>query len=239
MGEAGTMGEAGVVGEVAGAVEEAILSRRSVRGFLERPVEVALVRRLLLLAGRAPSGSNIQPWRAHVVTGAALARLTGALLLAHEAGEAEAREYEYYPVTWRSPYVERRRALGWQLYRLAGVERGDREGAARQHGRNYVFFGAPVGLVFAIDRDLEQGSWLDYGMFLQTLMIAARGHGLHTCAQAAIANYPGIVREALGIPEAQMIVCGMALGYADPEVAVNGLAAEREGVEGFATFHGG
>ncbi|BAQ45026.1 MULTISPECIES: nitroreductase [Methylobacterium] len=221
------------------AVDAAIASRRSVRGFLPDPVPTATIRDLLALAGRAPSGSNIQPWKVHVVTGAALARLTAALSAAHESDVPEAREYEYYPVTWREPYLGRRRSLGWQLYGLAGIEKGDKAGARRQLGRNFAFFGAPVGLVFTIDRDLERGSWLDYGMFLQTLMLAARGRGFDTCPQAAIASYPGVVRGELGIPQSEMVVCGMALGFADPDEPVNALRAEREPVESYAVFHGG
>ncbi|MBK3396879.1 MULTISPECIES: nitroreductase [Methylobacterium] len=221
------------------AVDAAIASRRSVRGFLPDPVPTATIRDLLALAGRAPSGSNIQPWKVHVVTGAALARLTAALSAAHESDVPEAREYEYYPVTWREPYLGRRRSLGWQLYGLAGIEKGDKAGARRQLGRNFTFFGAPVGLVFTIDRDLEQGSWLDYGMFLQTLMLAARGRGFDTCPQAAIASYPGVVRGELGIPQSETVVCGMALGFADPDEPVNALRAEREPVESYAVFHGG
>ena len=221
------------------AVDAAIASRRSVRGFLPDPVPTATIRDLLALAGRAPSGSNIQPWKVHVVTGAALARLTAALSAAHESDVPEAREYEYYPVTWREPYLGRRRSLGWQLYGLAGIEKGDKAGARRQLGRNFTFFGAPVGLVFTIGRDLEQGSWLDYGMFLQTLMLAARGRGFDTCPQAAIASYPGVVRGELGIPQSETVVCGMALGFADPDEPVNALRAEREPVESYAVFHGG
>ncbi|WP_279359386.1 nitroreductase [Methylobacterium indicum] len=221
------------------AVDAAITSRRSVRGFRPDPVPTATIRDLLALAVRAPSGSNIQPWKVHVVTGAALARLTDALSAAHESDTPEGREYEYYPVTWREPYLGRRRALGWQLYGLAGIAKGDTAGAKRQMGRNFTFFGAPAGLVFTIDRDLEQGSWLDYGMFLQTLMLAARGRGLDTCPQAAIASYPGVVRGQLGIPESEMVVCGMALGFADPEEPVNRLRAEREPVESYALFHDG
>lgn len=126
--------------------------------------------------------------------------------------------------------MERRRRVGWQLYELAGVARGDREAALHQRGRNYIFFGAPVGFVFTIDRDLEQGSWLDYGMFLQTLMVAARASGLDTCPQAAIANYPAIVREIFSIPDSETVVCGMVLGWADPAEPANALVSEREPV---------
>jgi len=225
--------------EAENAVDAAIASRRSIRGFLDTPIDPATVVRLLELASRAPSGSNVQPWKAHVITGRALKHLTDDLVAAHVAEEPEAREYEYYPTTWRTPYLERRRRVGWQLYDLAGVARGDREAASRQRGRNYIFFGAPVGLVFTIDRDLEQGSWLDYGMFLQTFMIAARGRGLDTCPQAAIANYPVIIRRHLGIPDTETVVCGMALGWADPTEPANALVAEREPVSGFTAFHRG
>ncbi len=218
-------------------VAEAIKTRRSIRGFLSRHVDTATLEELLALASRAPSGSNIQPWKVHVLTGGTLRRLTDELSAAHFGGEAEAREYEYYPVKWRAPYLDRRRKVGWQLYDLAGVARGDREASLRQRGRNYTFFGAPVGLIFTIDADLEKGSWLDYGMFLQTLMIAARGAGLDTCPQAAIANYPAVIRRVLGIPEGETIVCGMALGWSDPDEPTNALQSDREPVANFAVFH--
>jgi nitroreductase len=218
-------------------VEWAIMTRRSVRGFTAEPVARDTVLRILEVAARAPSGTNMQPWKAHVVTGPALIRVTAALCGAHFEGVPEGREYDYYPTTWRSPYLERRRKVGWDLYALTGVARGDRDAALRQVGRNYIFFGAPVGLVFTIDRDLGRGSWLDFGMFLQNVMIAARGHELDTCPQAAIANYPDVLRRELGIGEDQMIVCGMALGRADPDEPANRLVTEREPVEGFCTFH--
>ncbi|WP_141563105.1 nitroreductase [Teichococcus rhizosphaerae] len=220
-------------------VAEALASRRSVRGFLPRPVPRETVERILALAARAPSGSNIQPWKLHVLTGATLARVTAALRAAYEAEEPSRRDYEYYPTKWRTPYVERRRQLGWQLYGLTGVQKGDRAAGKRQEGRNYDFFGAPVGLVFTIDDDMEKGSWLDYGMFLQSIMVAARGEGLDTCPQAAIANYPDILRRELGIPASEVVVCGMALGWADPEEPANRLASEREPLGVFATFHDG
>ena len=218
-------------------VSYAITTRRSVRGFLPDPVDPATITELLALASRAPSGTNIQPWKVHVLTGAALQRVSAGLMDAFESGVPEAREYDYYPQTWRDPYLRRRRAVGWELYRLAGVARGDRAGTRRQMGRNFNFFGAPVGMTFTIDTDLAQGSWLDYGMFLQTLTIAARGFGLDTCLQAAIASYPQVLRRALPILQTETVVCGMALGVADPDEPTNALVTEREDVGSFTTFH--
>ncbi len=218
-------------------VSYAITSRRSIRGFLPRPVERGVVEKLIEIASRAPSGSNTQPWKVHVLTGTTLQRVIRALSDAFSSGRPEEREYDYYPVRWRSPYIERRREVGWALYRLAGVAKGDREAGDRQRGLNYSFFGAPVALVFTIDKDLEKGSWLDYGMFLENIMVAARGFGLDTCAQAAIANYPSILRDLLGISADEMVVCGMALGFADPDEPTNALDAPREALDGFVTFH--
>ncbi len=222
---------------VRAATTYAIRSRRSIRGFLDTPVGRDTVVELLEVAARAPSGSNIQPWKVHVVTGPALARLSRALGEAFRGGAPEKREYEYYPLRWRSPYQERRRAVGWRLYELAGVARGDHAAGERQRARNFAFFGAPVGLVFTIDDDLEQGSWMDYGMFLQSVMVAARGFGLDTCAQAAIASYPDVLRAELGLPASEIPVCGMALGVADPSEPTNALESEREPVAGFTTWH--
>lgn len=219
------------------AVTQAILTRRSVRGFLPDPVPIAVIRQLLDIARRAPSGSNIQPWKVHVLTDAALGRLKRVLREAFAAGTPERREYNYYPITWRSPFLERRRAAGWSLYELAGVAKGDREAGDRQRARNFDFFGAPAAFVFTIARDLELGSWLDYGMFLQSLMIAARGFGLDTCPQAAIASYPDILRRELTIPQSELVICGMALGFADFEEPANALVTEREPVDVFTQFH--
>lgn len=219
------------------AVKNAITSRKSTRSFLSEPVDDTLIDELLEIAGTAPSGSNVQPWQVHVVTGRARDRLSQALLAAHRAGEPEAREYHYYPRKWRSPYIDRRRATGWGLYGLLGIEKGDREASARQHGRNYEFFGAPVVFIFTIDRDLEIGSWLDYGMFLQNIMVAARGFGLHSCPQAALANYPKIVKQQLGIGDDQMIVCGMSLGYEDTRDPINEFQPTRMALEEFVRHH--
>lgn len=218
-------------------VKAAITSRRSIRAFLPTPVEPGLINELLQIAATAPSGSNVQPWNVHVVSGAARDRLSAALLAAHEAGEPSTREYEYYPVKWRSPYIDRRRATGWGLYGTLGIQKGDHEASSRQHGRNYELFGAPTALIFTIDRDLETGSWLDYGMFIQNIMVAARGCGLHTCPQAALANYPHIVKQQLGIDDQKIVMCGMSIGYADPDDPVNEFQPERIALNDFVTQH--
>src|SRR5690606_11321070 len=219
------------------AVRNAITSRKSTRAFLPTPVAPALIDELLQIAGMAPSGSNIQPWKVHVVTGKARDRLSADLLAAHQQNIPDEREYQYYPVKWRSPYIERRRATGWGLYGSLNIAKGDREATARQHGRNFEFFGAPVVLIFTIDNDMETGSWLDYGMFLQNVMVAARGCGLHTCPQAALANYPRIVKSQLGIGDDQMIVCGMSMGYEDTSDPVNQFQPSRMGLEELVVHH--
>jgi nitroreductase len=227
-------------GSVAHTIEEAILSRRSVRAFRPDPVPRETVERILALASRAPSGTNIQPWKVIVVGGEARERLTRAM---HEeflrvGEEGWTREYEYYPTKWRDPYLARRRKLGWDLYGLLGIRKGERDKTHRQHARNYLFFEAPVGLVFTLERDLPVGAWLDTGMFLQNVMLAARAFGLDTCPQAAIASAHTVLRRELAIPEAQIVVCGMSLGYARADAVENTLVTEREPVAGFARFFG-
>jgi len=220
-------------------VETAIASRQSVRGFLSRRIAPELIRRLLTLAARAPSGSNIQPWQVHVVTGAKRDVLAQALTAAYDSQRPEARQYQYYPATWRAPYLERRRETGWGLYRLLGIAKGDRAASAAWQAQNFRFFGAPCALIFTIDDDLGQGSWLDYGMFLQNIMILARAHGLDTCPQAALANYPDVIKQHLRLADNQIVVCGMALGYADPNATANQFRTTRIGLAEFATFHEG
>jgi nitroreductase len=145
-------------------------------------------------------------------------------------------EYNYYPLNWVAPYVDRRRKVGWDLYALLGLTRDNKSGMQAQHGRNYQFFDAPVGLIFTIDRVMEQGSWLDYGMFLQSVMIAARARGLDTCPQAAFTQFHRVIAQVLALPESEQVVCGMALGYADQEKIENTLITEREPLSGFAKF---
>lgn len=218
------------------AVEAAIRTRRSVRGFRPDPVPEATVRHLLELAANAPSMTNTQPWRVYVLTGAARKRLCDEIGAAHEKGEHPDFEYPYYPKSWNAPYIDRRRQIGWALYGILGIRKGDYAATKVQHGKNYEFFGAPVGMIFTIDRDLQLGSWLDLGMFLENIMVAARGCGLDTCPQAAFGNYHAIIRRHLSIPENEIIVCGMALGRKDPDEPANALVPPREPVEAFATF---
>jgi nitroreductase len=220
-------------------VDAAIASRRSIRAFLPTPVPRATVEEILAVASRAPSGTNTQPWKVTVLTGAAQQRLVDAILAAYNDAAQRAQhreEYDYYPTQWTDPYLARRRKVGWDLYGLLAIGRDDKAKMHAQHGRNYAFFGAPVGLIFTIDRVLAQGSWLDYGMFLQNIMVAARARGLDTCPQAAFTQFHRVIAEVLGLPDNEMVVCGMSLGYADMSKIENTLVTEREPVAGFARF---
>jgi nitroreductase len=220
-------------------VDAAIASRRSIRAFLPTPVAREDIEAILRVSARAPSGTNIQPWKVTVLTGAAKERLSDAILAVYgdrEAAAAHTEEYYYYPRQWISPFIERRRKIGWDLYALLGLTREDKAGMAAQHGRNYRFLDAPVGMIFTIDRVLEQGSWLDYGMFLQNIMVAARGRGLDTCPQAAFTQFHRIIAEQLGLPPNETVVCGMALGYADLSRIENTLVTERATIDEFVRF---
>jgi len=220
------------------SVDEAITSRRSVRAFLPDPVSREVVEHILAVASRAPSGTNIQPWRVHVLTGAAKQRLSQAILKAfYEEPEAHSHERLYYMAEWRDPYRARRRKVGWDMYGLLGIARGETAKMRDQHARNYAFFDAPVGMIFTIDDDLQWGSWLDYGMFLENIMLAARGQGLHTCPQAAFAMYHRVVREVLGLPGEQIVLCGLSLGKEDSGATINRLVTERLPVAEFTVFH--
>jgi nitroreductase len=217
-------------------VFEAIATRRSIRGFLDRDVPRETVEDLLGIAARAPSGGNIQPWKVHVLETEALRRVSAAIHAARAAGPIEP-DYVYYPAEWREPWVSRKRKVGWALYGLAGIQKGDRAAGEAFHARNFDFFGAPVGLLLTIDRDAGEGAWVDLGIFAGTLMLAARGLGLDTCPQAFFAEVGQPIRESLPLPPGEIVVCGVALGHADPAAALNGLVTEREPVAGFATFH--
>jgi nitroreductase len=180
------------------AVDAAITSRRSIRAFLQTPVAEATVREILDVSSRAPSGTNTQPWKVHVLSGNARQRLSDAIMAAYEDPAERAQhteEYDYYPREWVSPYIDRRRKIGWDLYGLLEIGKTDKDKMHAQHGRNYVFFDAPVGLIFTIDRIMAKGSWLDYGMFLENIMVAARSRGLDTCPQAAFTQFHRVIKE--------------------------------------------
>lgn len=220
-------------------VDRAITSRRSIRAFLPAPVAREDIEAILDVARRAPSGSNTQPWRVYVLTGDAKARLTESVLAAYDHPEVDTlhrEEYPYYPRTWVDPYQSRRRKVGWDLYGLLGIGRAEKERMHAQHARNFRFFDAPVGLIFTIDRVMEQGSWLDYGMFLEALMVAARARGIDTCPQAAFTQFHRVIKEHLALPDEEMVVCGMSMGYADPSAVENTLITERAPVSDFTRF---
>lgn len=221
-------------------LEAAAESRMSARAFTSRPVARELLHELLALASRAPSGTNTQPWKVYVLQGASRDALVDKVCAAHEAQRADPalaaeyqEEYDYYPRQWISPYIDRRRENGWGLYGLLGIGKGDKDKMHAQHQRNFHFFDAPVGLMFTLDRVMGRGSLLDYGMFLQTLMLAARARGLHTCAQAAWNHYSKIILPHIGAGENEMLVCGMSLGYADEAAIVNTFHTPRVPVSEF------
>lgn len=220
-------------------VDEAIVTRRSLRAFLPTPVSRSTIEEILAVASRAPSGTNTQPWKVYVLAGSAKTELSRKILAAYNDPAERAthsEEYAYYPTEWVSPFIDRRRKVGWDLYGLLGIEKTDKPRMHAQHGRNYEFFGAPVGLMFTIDRVMRQGSWLDYGMFLEGIMVAARARGLDTCPQAAFTQFHRIICEHIDAPANEQLVCGMSLGHADPDAVENTLVTEREPVSAFARF---
>ncbi len=223
----------------AAIVDEVIKSRRAVRAFLPDEVPNETIRAILDVARWAPSGSNTQPWKVYVLKGNAKAGLIARLMEVYNdpaRSAAETEAYSYYPTTWKSPFLERRRKVGWDLYGLLGIKREDKEGMHAQLGRNFQFFDAPVALIFTMDKSMELGSWLDYGMFLQNIMIAAQSRGISTCPQAAFTKFHRVIAEYLELPEEEGFVCGMSMGYADTERVENHLITERESLENFVIF---
>lgn len=227
----------------AASVDAAIASRYSARAFLDKPVADALILEILQLAAKAPSGTNTQPWKVYVLQGAKRDELVGKVCAVHEAMQSDpalaaeyGEAYDYYPAQWISPYIDRRRECGFGLYKTLGIAKGDREKMFLQHQRNFKFFDAPVGLMFTIDKVMGRGSLLDYGMFIQTLMIAARARGLHTCAQAAWNQFGKIILPFVGAGENEMLVGGMSLGYADDAALVNSFRTTRVDAADFTQF---
>ena len=219
-------------------IDDVLHARRSVRAFKPDPVPRALIEELLLLASRAPSGTNVQPWKVHVVGGEVRRQLEAAVLAHRETDPHDVRAEFPRSNKRKEPYISRMRKLGKDMYTLLQIPKGDQAANWNQWSRNYKFFDAPVGLIFTIDKDLDCMSYVDLGIFLQSFMLAAKSRGLDTCAQGAWNNYWSVTRRVLDVPDDQYIVCGISLGYADANAAVNALVSEREPVANFATFHG-
>lgn len=219
-------------------LSEAIHARRSIRAFLPTPVAANTVRAVLQLAARAPSGNNIQPWRTHVLSDSARQQLIDAVLARFDANDDSCQpEYAYYPVTFHEPYLSRRRQVGLTLYRQLGIERGDQPRMRSQLRRNFEFFGAPLALMITLDRRLAQGSWLDCGMFIQNLLLAATAHGLGSCVQAAWTPYHHIISQQLQMDANEQFLCAIALGYVDPLAPENQLLSPRAELDEWVRWH--
>ncbi len=217
-------------------IEHLLRSRRSVRAFRPDPVSRQQVLDILRLASWAPSNSNTQPWRVHVLAGAAKAALSQELLAAHEADSFPPAAH--FPAVLPERLRMNQEQFGASYYAALGIDRGDAPARKRQTGRNFEFFGAPIGLIFSLDRRLTPHSWLDCGLFIQNVMLAARAAGLDTCPQVSFVRYQSIIAKHLGLGKFDTVVCGMSLGYADPSAPVNSLAVPREDAEQFSTFLG-
>lgn len=220
--------------EVMNEVDKAITSRMSARAFTQQAVPRALLEQILEVSSRAPSGTNTQPWKVYVLQGASRDNLVSKICTAHDAVRANPElaanykeEYDYYPTKWISPFIDRRRENGWSLYGLLDIGKADKDKMHAQHQRNYKFFDAPVGLMFTVNRVMGRGSLIDVGMLLQNVMVSARGHGLHTCPQAAWNGFANIIMPHIGAGEDEMLVCGMSLGYADETDKVNSFHTPR------------
>ncbi|NDC61443.1 MAG: nitroreductase [Betaproteobacteria bacterium] len=228
---------------MATTVEQAIDTRMSTRAFTPQTVPKELIEAILALAARSPSGTNTQPWKVYVLQGESRDSLVTQVCAAHDQirahpdKAAEYREpYDYYPEKWVSPFIDRRRENGWSLYGLLGIGKADKDKMHLQQQRNFKFFDAPVGLMFTLDRVMGRGSLVDYGMFLQTIMLAARAKGLHTCPQAAWNGFAKIIMPHIGAGDNELLVCGMAMGYADDGNIVNTLRTPRESVASFTRW---
>ncbi|MBO6824865.1 MAG: nitroreductase [Sneathiella sp.] len=220
-------------------IDEAITSRRSVRAFTDQPVEKEKIDHILQISQRAPSGTNTQPWYTYVCAGEVRDGICNDVCDLFDQGKASKYEdFDYYPPIWEDKHRKRRQGVGWGLYGLLGIEKGDRAGSARQAKRNFKLFDAPVGLFFTTDAYLGRGSWLDMGLYIQTIMLAARGQGLHTCPQAAWISFQDPIYKHLNIPKDQVLVCGMALGYEDTSAIENTLVSEREDKDHIVSYHG-
>ena len=218
-------------------VIETIIGRRSTRAFLDRTVDRDVIRDILQTARWAPSGVNSQPWQVAVVSRTIMKDIGDQITSALDSGQKPDPDYQYYPSTFPQPYQTRRVKCGQALYGTLNIQREDKEKRKEQWYKNYYGFGAPVVFFIFIETCMEKGSWVDTGMFIQNVMLSARGYGLETCPQAALAEFPNIVRSILKLPQSLQLVCGISVGYPDHSDPVNQYRTEREEVDDFTTWH--
>ena len=219
-------------------VKEAFISRRSVRRFLPDPIPKDKIKNILECSAFAPSGHNIQPWHVYVVEGEKKQAITNSILESIKNGSAKyfKQEFDYYPTEWFEPFISRRRAVGFELYKLLNIKRDDFEAREKQMQENFHFFGAPVGMFITMDRRLAEGTFIDLGMFIQSILVGARGEGLHTCGQVAFTKFHSILSKELGFDENEMLVCGVSMGYEDENAPENKLRVEKLTHDQFSTF---
>ena len=218
-------------------IASAITQRRATRAFLNKPVNKDIIQSVLKLASHSPSGVNSQPWHVCVLLGNTKSILSDHILAARKQDIKPNPDYQYYPLNWTEPYKTRRKITGLAMYQALDIGLKDFDKRNEAWNRNYTFFDAPVGLIITIEKNLEKGSWLDLGMFIQNIMLAAKAFDLDTCPQASMAEYPDIIRSALNLPDTSSIVCGIAIGYADKSAPVNNFDLSREPVENFTQWY--
>lgn len=218
-------------------IEDALRQRKSVRAFHSRAVEPEKIKAILAAASHAPSGANMQPWLVAVVTGETKKKLQSKIENSFRNNEQKNADYRYYPTTWKNPYKRRRVHCGRQMYNALDIQRKNKQQRFDQWAANYRSFDAPVMMLFFLDASMEAGSFLDCGMFLQSIMLSALEHGLSTCPQASLSEYPKIIKETLGYPQDSTLLCGMALGYEDTSATINSYRTPREEVESFTRFY--
>lgn len=215
----------------------AIEGRISTRAFTDQSVTQETLRKIIDTARWAPSGTNCQPWQVVGVTGKTLAAISDDLVAHVSNGGAESAHYNYYPPDWHEPYLQRRRTCGYMLYEAQGIARDDKPGRMKSMMQNFEFFGAPAGMFFYIPKVMDKGSWVDMGMFIQSVMLAARGLGLETCPQFALAMYPDVVEKHFTPPDNHALVSGLSIGYGNPDAAVNSYRTERLSVDEILTCY--
>jgi len=220
-------------------VSEALDTRITCRAFLDKPVPKETVVEILEVAKRAPSGGNLQPWHVYVVAGPKLQEFVSIIREKRKENPfGEGTEYDIYPKELKDPYKARRFKVGEDMYGKIGIAREDKAKRLEWFGRNYEFFGAPVALFFSLDRQMNEPQWSDLGMFMQSIMLLAREHGLHTASQEAWALWYKTIQDFVGMPEDQKLFCAMALGYMDESDPVNSLRSQRAPLDEFVTFDG-